>query len=59
MVMEGIVILARFAVTGPGHLAVNESTMKSILKSNVRTFIRQLKFWQNWVTQQDNDPKHS
>ncbi len=50
--------------TGPGHLTVIESTMnssvyQSILESNVRTSVQQLKLSQYWVMQQDNDPKHT
>ncbi len=49
--------------TGPEHLTVIESTMnssvyQSILESNVRTSVQQLKLSQYRVMQQDNDPKH-
>ncbi|MEE6515924.1 hypothetical protein FKM82_025084 [Ascaphus truei] len=52
----GVMIWACFAATGPGNLAVIESTMnssvyQSILESNVRPSVRQLKLGRNWVIQ--------
>ena len=60
----GVMIWACFAATGPGPLAVIESTMnasvyQSILKSNVRPSVQQPILGQNWVMQQDNYPKHN
>lgn len=45
---RGVMICARFAVTGPGHLAVieltiNSSIYQSSVESNMRPFIQQLK----------------
>jgi len=50
----GLMIWACSAATGPGHLAVIESTMnssvyQSILESNVRPSVWQLKLGWNWV----------
>lgn len=64
MLMEGWRFWACLVATGTGHLTVIESGMsssvsKSILESNVGTSVRQLKLGQEWVMQQDNDPKHT
>ncbi|MEE6519334.1 hypothetical protein FKM82_031075 [Ascaphus truei] len=55
---EVVMIWACFAATGHGNLAVIESTMhssvyQSILESNVRPSVEQLKLGQNCVMQQD------
>lgn len=36
---------------------MNSSVHQSILESNVKTFVQQLKLGPNWVIQQDNDPQ--
>ncbi len=64
MLVEGWWFWACFVATGPGDRTVIESTVnysvyQSILESNLRPFIWQLKLGQNWVIQQDNDPKHT
>lgn len=43
---RGVMIWACSEATGPGHVAVTESLMNS-------------SFLTNWVTQKDNDTKHS
>ena len=59
-----LVIGACSAATGPGHLAIiesaiNSSVYQSIPESNMWPSVWLLKLVWKWVTQQDNDPKHS
>ncbi|MGH0158770.1 UNVERIFIED_CONTAM: hypothetical protein FKN15_044380 [Acipenser sinensis] len=53
-----------FAASGPGQLAIIDTTMNSalyqkILEENIRPSVYELKLNQKWVMQQDNDPKHT
>ena len=64
MAVEGVMICVCFAGTEAGHLAVvvltmNSTVYQSILESTVRSSVQQLKIGQNWVMQQDNDPKYT
>lgn len=54
-------ILACFATTGPEHLAVIESTITPLVFCIVKceASCPTAKAWPNWVTQQDNDLKHT
>ncbi len=50
--------------SGPGRLAIIDGAMNSalyqkILKENVQPSVCDLKLKRTWVTQQDNDPKHT
>ncbi|KAF7642141.1 hypothetical protein LDENG_00263840, partial [Lucifuga dentata] len=50
--------------SGPGRLAIIDGSLNSqfyqqILHENVRISIHELKLKTKWVTQQDNDPKHT
>lgn len=61
---DGVLIQVCFAATAPGHGAFIESTVNSsvyprILEWNNRSSVWQLICGWNWVTSQDNDPKHS
>lgn len=59
----GVILCAFCTATGPWHLAAIESTMnskyQSILESNMRESFQQLKLGPNWITLQDDDPKHT
>uniref|UniRef100_A0A8C4N7K6 Transposase n=1 Tax=Eptatretus burgeri TaxID=7764 RepID=A0A8C4N7K6_EPTBU len=59
-----IMVWGCFAVSGPWRLAILEGTMNSglyqqILQENVRASFREQKLNRKWVTQQDNNPKHT
>ena len=57
-------LVAAFAASGPGRLAIIDGTMNSglyqkILQENVRASVCELKLNRKWVMQQDNDPNHT
>lgn len=59
----GVMIWLCSATTGPGHpafmnLTMNNSVHLSILESNMRLSVGQLKLGWNWVMQQHSDPNH-
>lgn len=60
----GVMIWAGFATIGPGILAVMETETDGLnfvpeYSWDVRPTVQQLKLGQNWIKQQNNDPKHS
>ncbi|XP_075444851.1 uncharacterized protein LOC142488342 isoform X3 [Ascaphus truei] len=59
-----VMVWGCFAASGPGRLAIIDTTMNSalyqkILEENVGPSVCELKLNQKWVMQQENDPKHT
>lgn len=59
-----VMVWGCMAASGVGNLVFIESTMKkedylSILRHNVAPSVEKLCLAENWIFQQDNDPKHS